>query len=425
MNKRITLFILLMINIIGLLAQEVLNSVLLEPVFVEVSIGDMESTTRNHLVPFAFEIPFESGRDTSLTQTIYLAEQIGQTGYITEITYRYFIRNSWFVDERMRFYMAITDETVFSNTSASSWIPYEEFTLVYDNVTNLNKPIDASYWHTFVLDQPFEYTGGNLVIMAIWELDDWTWGRAEWYNTPTPGNNRTIRSQQAGNAFGTAQAVVAFQPNIILSMMTEKQPTNVSLSSFTSNVTIDNVIELKWTTASENNIFGFQVLRNDTNISASATEISPIIPATNSSLKSNYSFTDTEVYSGKVYYYWIFIRNNDGSSIHTHSIRVEMNEIEIPAFSETTTISRAFPNPIRVGETTNFIVDVKENEIATLQMFNVRGQLVHEVVDIQQGNRKISWNGRDINNFEVASGVYFYRLSSPSTFIVQRMVIVR
>ena len=80
---------------------------------------------------------------------------------------------------------------------------------------------------------------------------------------------------------------------------------------------------------------------------------------------------------------------------------------------------------MRIGSGVNFDVEVKENEVATIQIFNIRGQIVYELSDIRQGSSTVNWHGRDNNNREVASGVYFYRLSSPSTHSVQRLVIIR
>ena len=84
-----------------------------------------------------------------------------------------------------------------------------------------------------------------------------------------------------------------------------------------------------------------------------------------------------------------------------------------------------FPNPVRTGASATFDLGVKNGEIATLQIFNIRGQLVREFPALQAGNQRINWDMRDSNNREVTSGIYFYRLSSPSVDSVQRMVVIR
>jgi hypothetical protein len=71
------------------------------------------------------------------------------------------------------------------------------------------------------------------------------------------------------------------------------------------------------------------------------------------------------------------------------------------------------------------MVDVKEGEIASFRIFNIRGQLIQEFTNLIPGNHKIVWDGRDRNNRDVASGIYFYSLTSPSTQAIRRMVIIK
>jgi len=203
---------------------------------------------------------------------------------------------------------------------------------------------------------------------------------------------------------------------------------NVTLSSFTTSVMNTNgnqFVSLNWETATETNMSGFIVLRNDTNDSSTARNISNLISATNTTLTTNYNFIDFEVFPGEIYYYWIEMRSVDGSSRLSNAIPTNIPIIDELIFPEFTTISNAYPNPMRIGSGVNFDVEVKENEVATIQIFNIRGQIVYELSDIRQGSSTVNWHGRDNNNREVASGVYFYRLSSPSTHSVQRLVIIR
>ena len=53
-----------------------------------------------------------------------------------------------------------------------------------------------------------------------------------------------------------------------------------------------------------------------------------------------------------------------------------------------TTMPSVYPNPLRLGLSANIDVKVKENESATLKIFNIKGPLVKEFQDIQ-GEEKI------------------------------------
>ncbi|NLO12449.1 MAG: T9SS type A sorting domain-containing protein, partial [Candidatus Cloacimonetes bacterium] len=41
------------------------------------------------------------------------------------------------------------------------------------------------------------------------------------------------------------------------------------------------------------------------------------------------------------------------------------------------------------------------------------------------GQHKLNWNGRDSRGNSVGSGIYFYKLSTPSTNQTKKMVIVK
>lgn len=60
-------------------------------------------------------------------------------------------------------------------------------------------------------------------------------------------------------------------------------------------------------------------------------------------------------------------------------------------------------------------------------MYDARGALVRTLVDrpLPGGAHQTRWDGRDSNNHEVVSGVYFYRLSLDGAQRVGRMLLVR
>ena len=224
-------------------------------------------------------------------------------------------------------------------------------------------------------------------------------------------------------------------------------PLNVILSSFSARannvgmMSSSPVVNIEWTTSSETNLRGFSLHRKDVSATQNVGNVidvndaviinSSLIPATNTSVSSTYRFTDNQICGDTIdfvctsFYYWLEVIGNDGTSTLHGPIPVRIDSSEIAELPTFTSISSVFPNPLRLGNIANFDIDVKEYETATLQIFNIRGQLVHEVSDIQPGAHRIEWDGRDTNNREIASGVYFYRLSSPSTQIVRRMVVIK
>ena len=219
---------------------------------------------------------------------------------------------------------------------------------------------------------------------------------------------------------------------------------SVTFSTFTANVINSSTVSLNWATASETNMRGFHLLRKDVSGERSAgltpfglqnvgnvNDVSDairithnIIPATNTSMMSEYRFYDENVQRGAEYLYWIQAIVNDGA-IMFHgpiSVLVKTGEV-VPNLPLFTAVSNVFPNPVR--NEANFSVSVKEGETAVLKIFNVRGQLVREFADIREGERSIKWDRRCSMGNEVGSGVYFIRLISPTVESVQRMVLMK
>jgi hypothetical protein len=96
-----------------------------------------------------------------------------------------------------------------------------------------------------------------------------------------------------------------------------------------------------------------------------------------------------------------------------------------PPFVAPALFVNSFPNPVRGSDHANFELKIKEGEVATLRIFNVRGQLVREFNDISSREQRIVWDRTDCNNRQVSSGIYFYKLSNENNSVINRMVILK
>jgi hypothetical protein len=198
----------------------------------------------------------------------------------------------------------------------------------------------------------------------------------------------------------------------------------VVLSSFTALPTAQMFVNLQWTTESETNNLGFNVFRsNDTNV-ANASQVNlGIINGTNTSTTHNYNFADMSVNPETTYYYWLQMIDFDGQVHFSNFVTVTTSGVTPPPTTPDATVLRsAYPNPF--NSNTNIEMDVKTGETATLTIYNVLGQEVKTYVR-QAGSHKITWNRTDDNGSVVGSGIYFYKLSSPSQNITKKMVIVK
>jgi len=91
---------------------------------------------------------------------------------------------------------------------------------------------------------------------------------------------------------------------------------------------------------------------------------------------------------------------------------------------------RVFPNPVRDGDVSFKIqvsgirYQVSDFEIS---IYNIRGQLVRKVSDfaLKSGEGTFVWDRRNDRGIEIASGVYFYRVSSGGYQMTGRFLVIR
>lgn len=72
-------------------------------------------------------------------------------------------------------------------------------------------------------------------------------------------------------------------------------------------------------------------------------------------------------------------------------------------------IQNVYPNPFRENASIELIIKDSANPY-TLSIYNLRGELVHRQTGQQTGKLKLSWDGKDSRNRQVAPGIYFIRL---------------
>lgn len=199
----------------------------------------------------------------------------------------------------------------------------------------------------------------------------------------------------------------------------------VTFSSFAATLTAQNFVKLTWVTESESNLSGYYVLRSETTDLANAVKLSQLIEATNSSSTQTYSIVDSEVVPQTTYYYWLeSVEMNGSSNYHgPTNVYVEAGQPITPSLI--TTMGNAYPNPFKANSNTNIVYQVKAGETGTITIYNIIGQVV-KTVPVSQTNGQVTlkWNGRDSKGNVCGSGIYFYKLSTPSLNITKKMVIV-
>ena len=84
-----------------------------------------------------------------------------------------------------------------------------------------------------------------------------------------------------------------------------------------------------------------------------------------------------------------------------------------------------YPNPFNPSTQISF--DIPKSEFVTLRVYNLLGQDVKTLINqsMVPGRYTAEWNGNDMLNNNVASGVYFYELRGESFISRKKMLLIR
>jgi flagellar hook assembly protein FlgD len=128
---------------------------------------------------------------------------------------------------------------------------------------------------------------------------------------------------------------------------------------------------------------------------------------------------------GSTYWYWLEAVEINGSGMFYGQPASVTVTGEVPAVLPTvTTMGNAYPNPFKQTANTTIDVDIKEGENGTVTIYNILGQVV-QTFKLNEGYHKLNWNGQDARGNRCGSGIYFYKLSTPSTNMTKKMVLVK
>ena len=146
-----------------------------------------------------------------------------------------------------------------------------------------------------------------------------------------------------------------------------------------------------------------------------------IFPNGNKHLNITFRPTEEIDYSGLIS---IFSSNNE--VIKTISINADLTVVsDIDITSRVTKLLGNYPNPFNPETTIKF--QLHQTQQVELAIYNVKGQLVKILVNenLPQGLHNITWKGNDEQNRTVATGIYFYKLATPETVQVHKMILLK
>lgn len=121
---------------------------------------------------------------------------------------------------------------------------------------------------------------------------------------------------------------------------------------------------------------------------------------------------------------------NDGASTsldnfsYTRKVSVGIGD-NVTLHPDGFALHQNYPNPF--NPTTTISYNLSKNSAVTLKVFNLAGQEVKTLVNENQaaGSKQVTWDGRDNNRHQVASGIYLYQLQAGNQMQTKKMVLLK
>ncbi|MFZ1321338.1 MAG: T9SS type A sorting domain-containing protein [Ignavibacteria bacterium] len=189
-------------------------------------------------------------------------------------------------------------------------------------------------------------------------------------------------------------------------------PLPIELTAFNSVINGNNT-ELKWSTNSELNNFGFEIERKEST-EQSFKKIGFIQGAGTSNIIINYSYTDKYLSSGTYNYR---LKQIDYNGNFTYFELDNFVNIGIPSVCN---LEQNFPNPFNPETIIRYQLSSERN--VSLKIYSNLGKEIIQLVKSFQpaGSYAIKFDGNNLSG-----GVYFYRLEAGDYIETKRMLLVK
>ena len=159
-------------------------------------IGSGNATSSN--------LPTNAFYSYCLTQQIYTADEVGQSGNITAIAFK--VSNTKEISRTLEVYLRHTDKTEFTNTTDWESVSMED--KMFDGVVDFI----SSDWTTITLATPFSYDGQSNLLICVNDKSN------EYVNSPSDAPKFLIYSTTEKRALYANDDNNAFSPTSSLSM---------------------------------------------------------------------------------------------------------------------------------------------------------------------------------------------------------------
>lgn len=200
----------------------------------------------------------------------------------------------------------------------------------------------------------------------------------------------------------------------IIEIYTNQTP--VKIGTFSAHLQGDEAL-LEWTTATENNNYGFEIQRSKED-TLSFIKIGFVKGNNTTATPIHYHFIDQNLRPGNYYYR---LKQIDYNGDFEFSIIAQVST-NIPKEFQ---LYQNAPNPF--NSATEIWYSLPQSCHVELMIYNLKGQFVHQIVNEFQesGFYHITWDGTDFNGIKRASGIYLYQIKALNFSKFRRMLFIK
>ncbi|UCG52646.1 MAG: T9SS type A sorting domain-containing protein, partial [Candidatus Latescibacterota bacterium] len=258
--------------------------------------------------------------------------------------------------------------------------------------------------------------GGDIIYGANFLLRDASMTEYPATNVEWIGHAKLVGDLNLNGMPGGTYDVVLRSPDgqeaVLVDGFTVHDGVPVFISEFGATAR-EHGVDLSWAVMSDEKIWGFRIYRGVEHSGTSA-DITPagLVPP------NARTYRDESVIGGRRYEYTLSVVLEDRSEIRSQTVTVRTKARRL-------TLLQNHPNPFNPSTTIAFSLNEKaETELA---IYNIEGRLVRTLVDdtLDEGFKRITWDGKDAHGNHVSSGVYFYRLTAGNRTLTKKMVLLK
>ncbi len=141
-------------------------------------------------------------------------------------------------------------------------------------------------------------------------------------------------------------------------------------------------------------------------------------------LQGDFGDTDTVAHS-IVLQKVVEIKTDDANSTDSESDDLDAAAKVVSKLPEGFELAQNYPNPFNPTTTISFSIPTSQK--VSLEIINVRGQVVKTLLDQQMsaGTHAIEWDATNAGGSKVASGIYLYKLTTANDVAVKKMTLMK